>query len=204
MGKVKQSIQKARVGDVIGILADKTWEGIPALDYLFRQMGGMPGDESQSVWTYKAAAEAASKEFGLTIRHWHTYRFYQQRAAAEMIREKAQIIEEAKLSLMASSPSVKPERLAETMALITAGILIQGGETDDAARALNAITNYEKSCTERQKLEQRAKEHDESVASLKAQLNKLKDTIAKGGNEENQEAHRKELADAVDKALELT
>lgn len=173
-------MRKKRTGTLTA-LRGRQWHGRDAEDYLYERLQGCDGEEA---WTLEKAGEEVAKKIGSkkpinvsSISHWHS----RQRLLREQERN-LKITNEALLRFATDGgKEVDLEDLADALLTNMLAEIYRREDVEQAIDVTKALTSLTKALTEKNKLAQRAKEHEESIAKLKARLAKAHEALKKHG-----------------------
>lgn len=184
-------------------LKGRQWNGEPAADYLYDRLMGEDGEQP---WSVEVAAKEVTKRLrrpisASGIRRWLKAEHARRRAADNM-----EILQRSTLEFLSehgSSLENLDRTITAQVVLMTARIHSEDG-AEEAVKAMNAFTQLLKTLTDKEKLQQRIKEHDERVAKLKSELEALRNKLNKGGTTGDAGKHLDQVVALVDRVMGLS
>lgn len=170
------------------VRCDATIEALPAAarKMLFVKLGGEqvtdPDGGRAAEWMLKDGVEYIKRTYKRTISMAALSTWFKVRRAEEITRLHVEIQTKATLAYMESRGDEVNLREMADMSIVTALAKVVGGEAsmDECAKFLGACAALKREETDRQKLQQRVREFEESTAKLRAQIEQLREAIKSG------------------------
>ena len=192
---------KTRPNDRLALLKGKTWNKMPAEEYLFMRL---EGDDGEPPWSLEEAAAAVRRKLKKGVSESTISRWLIKQKRAIRIKEDIEAMEQRNLEFLTE----RPEALDNIENIVDFQIysLLERVHEDEGAEAvakvINALAGLKKIKLDERKLDQREKEWEERTEKMKSEILRLHKALKKLGlKDRDLDKLNKDTTSAIDKIV---
>ena len=192
---------KTRFDNLLARLKGRTWNGLPAEEYLYIRL---QGEDGEAPWLGSEAAKLVSKKLKVRVTEQVISKWLKRQVSDRRHAENYELMLTTTLSFIAerSEMALDLGDMVDAQIVMMIGRIHSEDGAEEAIKATTAFTKLKQAITAELLRKQRVREFEESVDKLKAKIESLCKQLKKaGGSAEEIDKFNHAAVKAVDDTI---